>query len=146
MAALCRAEKGGGDDAGVSGWGGGETREVGKKVLIQHRDSSPSTNSRFQDPEQTHSKFMVLGRGWFSFWFCSRLRELLELEERSLLAEMEALEETAEERQGKMRERAKFLREKREKERQQLVAEKREQQFRYHHKRVLEKRICLREI
>lgn len=44
---------------------------------------------------------------------------------------MEALEETVQEKHGKMRERAKLLREKREKERQQLVAEKREQQFRY---------------
>uniref|UniRef100_A0A8D0FH94 Cilia- and flagella-associated protein 53 n=1 Tax=Strix occidentalis caurina TaxID=311401 RepID=A0A8D0FH94_STROC len=43
---------------------------------------------------------------------------------------MESLEETVQEKQEKMRERAKLLREKREKERQQLVAEKREQQFR----------------
>ncbi|XP_064032606.1 cilia- and flagella-associated protein 53 isoform X1 [Pogoniulus pusillus] len=59
-----------------------------------------------------------------------RLRELLEAEESRYFAEMEALEETVEEKKAKMRERAKFLREKREKERQELVAEKREQQFR----------------
>ncbi|NXS54873.1 CFA53 protein, partial [Brachypteracias leptosomus] len=59
-----------------------------------------------------------------------RLRELLEAEERGYLAEMEALGETVQEKEAKMRERVKLLREKRENERQQLVAEKREQQFR----------------
>ncbi|KAM9250440.1 LOW QUALITY PROTEIN: cilia- and flagella-associated protein 53 [Cariama cristata] len=59
-----------------------------------------------------------------------RLRELLEAEESRYFAEMEALEQTVQEKQAKMKERAKLLREKREKERQQLVAEKREQQFR----------------
>ncbi|XP_068279820.1 cilia- and flagella-associated protein 53 [Nyctibius grandis] len=59
-----------------------------------------------------------------------RLRELLEAEESKYFAEIESLEETALEKQEKMRERTKLLREKREKERQQLAAEKREQQFR----------------
>ncbi|XP_037230012.1 cilia- and flagella-associated protein 53 isoform X1 [Falco rusticolus] len=59
-----------------------------------------------------------------------RLRELLEAEESRYFAEMEALGETVQEKQAKMREQAKLLREKREKERQQVVAEKREQQFR----------------
>uniref|UniRef100_A0A8C4UCU8 Cilia- and flagella-associated protein 53 n=1 Tax=Falco tinnunculus TaxID=100819 RepID=A0A8C4UCU8_FALTI len=59
-----------------------------------------------------------------------RLRELLEAEESRYFAELEALGETVQEKQAKMREQAKLLREKREKERQQVVAEKREQQFR----------------
>ncbi|XP_033928868.1 cilia- and flagella-associated protein 53 [Melopsittacus undulatus] len=59
-----------------------------------------------------------------------RLCELLEAEESRYYAEMEVLEETAQEKQAKIRERAKLLKEKREEERQQLVAEKREQQFR----------------
>ncbi|XP_030325947.1 cilia- and flagella-associated protein 53 [Strigops habroptila] len=59
-----------------------------------------------------------------------RLCELLDAEESRYCAEMEALEETAEEKQAKMKKRAKLLKEKREEERQQLVAEKREQQFR----------------
>lgn len=50
---------------------------------------------------------------------------------------MEALEEVAQEKQAKVKERTKLLKEKREEERQQLVAEKREQQFRYHHKNIL---------
>ncbi|KAM4639771.1 uncharacterized protein AAGF69_016604 isoform 8-T9 [Amazona ochrocephala] len=60
----------------------------------------------------------------------ARLCELLEAEESRYCTEMEALEETAQEKQAKMKERAKVLKEKREGERQQLVAEKREQQFR----------------
>ncbi|XP_065716108.1 cilia- and flagella-associated protein 53-like isoform X2 [Patagioenas fasciata] len=58
-----------------------------------------------------------------------RLRELLEAEENKYFAEMDALEETVQEKHDKMKEQAKILREKRERERQQLVAEKREQQF-----------------
>ncbi|NWS43528.1 CFA53 protein, partial [Probosciger aterrimus] len=59
-----------------------------------------------------------------------RLHELLDAEENRYCAEMEALEETAEEKQSKMKKRAKLLKEKREEERQKLAAEKREQQFR----------------
>ncbi|XP_061209552.1 cilia- and flagella-associated protein 53, partial [Neopsephotus bourkii] len=59
-----------------------------------------------------------------------RLCELLEAEESRYCAEMEALEETTQKKQAKMRERAKLLKEKREEERQQLVAAKQEQQFR----------------
>nr|XP_003227331.2 PREDICTED: cilia- and flagella-associated protein 53 isoform X1 [Anolis carolinensis] len=59
-----------------------------------------------------------------------RLLNLLEAEERGYFIEMEALEETMEDRQKDMRARAKQLREKREEARQKLVAEKREQQFR----------------
>ncbi|XP_070599667.1 cilia- and flagella-associated protein 53 [Erythrolamprus reginae] len=59
-----------------------------------------------------------------------RLRDLLETEEKALLAEMELQEETIESRQNSMRRRAKELREKREEARRKLVAEKRELQFR----------------
>ncbi|NXM77146.1 CFA53 protein, partial [Serilophus lunatus] len=59
-----------------------------------------------------------------------RLRDFLEAEESKFLAEMEALEEMAKDKEAKMKEKIRLLREKREKERQQLVAEKREQQFR----------------
>ncbi|XP_074851889.1 cilia- and flagella-associated protein 53 [Carettochelys insculpta] len=61
-----------------------------------------------------------------------RLCALLEAEEKSYFAEMEALGETMLEKQAKMRQQAKKLREKREEERQKLVALKREQQFREH--------------
>lgn len=60
-----------------------------------------------------------------------RLRELLVSEEEQYLIEMEAKEESVEDRQEKMRQRAKELREKREIERQALVAEKLDQKFRY---------------
>ncbi|KAJ6662943.1 hypothetical protein lerEdw1_010764 [Lerista edwardsae] len=59
-----------------------------------------------------------------------RLRDLLKDEEKGYIAEMEALHETTEDRQNKMRARAKFLREQREEVNRKLVAEKREQQFR----------------
>lgn len=50
---------------------------------------------------------------------------------------MEALEETAQEKQSKMKKRAKLLKQKREEERQKLAAEKREQRFRYHYTNIL---------
>ncbi|XP_060092441.1 cilia- and flagella-associated protein 53 [Heteronotia binoei] len=59
-----------------------------------------------------------------------RLRDLLEKEEKSYIAEMESLEETIEDRKQKMVEKAKALRENREEERRKMVAEKREQQLR----------------
>ncbi|XP_066474118.1 cilia- and flagella-associated protein 53 [Tiliqua scincoides] len=59
-----------------------------------------------------------------------RLRDLLEAEEKGYIAEMESLHETTEDRQNKMRVRAKLLRKQREEASQKLVAEKREQQFR----------------
>ncbi|NWI40902.1 CFA53 protein, partial [Picathartes gymnocephalus] len=60
-----------------------------------------------------------------------RLRDFLEAEESRHFAEVEALDEDkVQDREVKMKERAKLLREKREQERLQVVAEKREQQFR----------------
>ncbi|XP_015267704.1 PREDICTED: cilia- and flagella-associated protein 53-like [Gekko japonicus] len=59
-----------------------------------------------------------------------RLRDLLEVEEKGYIAEMESLEETTEDRKRKMLEKAKSLRENREEERRKIVAEKRDQQFR----------------
>ncbi len=61
-----------------------------------------------------------------------RLRELLVAEEEAYLLEMEAKQESIEERQEKMKLRASALRAKREEERQALVAEKLDQKFRYH--------------
>lgn len=60
----------------------------------------------------------------------SRLRELLEAEEKQHLQEIEAKKETSVQRQEKMKEYIKALRERREKERQQLVSDKLEQRFR----------------
>lgn len=60
----------------------------------------------------------------------SRLRELLEAEEKQHLQEIEAKKETSVQRQEKMKEYIKALRERREKERQQLVSDKLEQLFR----------------
>ena len=60
----------------------------------------------------------------------NRLRELLITEEDQYLAEMEAKEESIEDRQESMRQRAKELKEKREGERKAFVAEKLEQKFR----------------
>lgn len=60
----------------------------------------------------------------------SRLRELLEAEEKQHLHEIEAKKETSVQRQEKMKEYIKALRERREKERQQLVSDKLEQLFR----------------
>ncbi|KPP57870.1 hypothetical protein Z043_124356, partial [Scleropages formosus] len=59
-----------------------------------------------------------------------RLREMLEVEEKTLLMEMETEKETVLERQAKMRERSRFLRERREGERARLVADKLDQLFR----------------
>jgi len=59
-----------------------------------------------------------------------KLRDMLLREEEQYIQEMEALEETVEERQNKMKERAKYLKEKRETERKNLVAEKLDQKFR----------------
>jgi len=60
-----------------------------------------------------------------------RLRQLLAEEEDEYIAEMEAKQETIEERQKKMVERAKMLKEKRETERLLIVEEKLDQQFRF---------------
>ncbi|XP_063279258.1 cilia- and flagella-associated protein 53 isoform X2 [Prinia subflava] len=60
-----------------------------------------------------------------------RLRDFLEAEESRHFAEVEALdEEEIQNREVKMKEKAKLLREKREQERLKVVAEKRDQQFR----------------
>ena len=59
-----------------------------------------------------------------------RLRELLSREDEAYIAEMEAKQETIEERQNKMVERAKMLKEKREAERLQIVEAKLDQQWR----------------
>ena len=60
-----------------------------------------------------------------------RLRDLLQSEEESYLAEAAAKQETVLERQARMRERAKFLKEKREAERLALVEKKLDQRWRF---------------
>jgi len=60
-----------------------------------------------------------------------RLRELLESEKAQYMGESVTTQETALERQSRLRERARQLREKREAERVAFVEEKYEQQFRY---------------
>ena len=62
---------------------------------------------------------------------CIRLRLLLAEEEEEYISEMEAKQETIEERQKKMVERAKMLKQKREAERLLIVEDKLDQQFRY---------------
>ena len=77
---------------------------------------------------------MVLSSEIFScnlYVLClQRLRELLSREDEAYIAEMEAKQETIEERQNKMVERAKMLKEKREAERLQIVEAKLDQQWR----------------
>jgi len=63
-------------------------------------------------------------------YVAGRLRELLESEKDQYSAESVTTQETALERQSRLRERARQLREKREAERLAFVEEKYEQQFR----------------
>uniref|UniRef100_A0A8C9S6G3 Cilia- and flagella-associated protein 53 n=1 Tax=Scleropages formosus TaxID=113540 RepID=A0A8C9S6G3_SCLFO len=59
-----------------------------------------------------------------------RLREMLEVEEKELLMEMEAKKETVMDKEAKMREQAKIVRKRREGERARVVADKLDQLFR----------------
>ena len=76
-----------------------------------------------------------------------RLRELLESEKAQYAGESVTTQETALDRQSRLRERARQLREKREAERVAFVEEKYEQQFRYERQYVCnsnDKQLCLR--
>lgn len=101
---------------GTRGWWGG-TRTP--SILLSTNVCLPAQNLL-----QTTLFFFVT-------WVClSRLRELLEAEEKQYLQEIEAKKETSLQRQEKMKEYIRALRERREKERQQLVSDKLEQLFR----------------
>ena len=58
---------------------------------------------------------------------------MLVTEDEDYIREMESMEETIEDRQHKMKERAKYLKEKREAERRVYVEEKLDEKFRWRH-------------
>ena len=68
---------------------------------------------------------------WYHSLFIVRLRGMLLYEEEQYIVELESKEETTEDRQSRMKARAKELKGRRENERQEYVALKLEQQFQY---------------